>query len=147
MYYIIIQINFYQNKFRNKSLLLICFHKFQNESKRKWIRRLAWKSSDNEFLKRVPLLLGEIKENPIGMGKGQFLINESFLYRVNPYFILPFYLEKAINEVEFGTICVFSFSAGLDLFLFFKHNPEKQKPSNLQHFFVYILSTKNQIII
>lgn len=50
---------------------------------RKWIRQLAWKSVDKEFIKKVPLILDELKEEPLGMGKGQFLIDESFLFRVS----------------------------------------------------------------
>lgn len=55
---------------------------FQNDAERKWIRGLAWKSNDRPFLDKVPLILDELDKEPIGMGKGQFLIDESFLYRV-----------------------------------------------------------------
>lgn len=54
----------------------------QNDAERKWIRRLTWNSNDRAFLDKVPIILDELDKEQIGMGKGQFLIDESFLYRV-----------------------------------------------------------------
>lgn len=94
-----------------------------------WIRRLAWKSTENEFLKRVPLLLGETKAKPIGMGKGQFMINENFLYRVIYLTTLAILFEYSL-VYRIKHICIdFSFLAGLDPYLFYKHSQGKQRQS------------------
>lgn len=69
----------------------ICFQilsNFQNDSAKDWIQRLVWKTTDKLFLERVPILLYELEKKPIGMGRGQFLVDESFLYRVSCYLYL-----------------------------------------------------------
>ncbi len=61
-------------------MLNVCF---QNDNAMEWIRKLAWKSADQAFMNKVPILFNELEKNPVGMGKGQFMINESFIFRVS----------------------------------------------------------------